>query len=478
MRLRLSAGECIMVFEYLKYGKSSVSLLAMTLLILVLGKIPMSRRQKNIRLDGLRVFLPCETSTFNDDALVEDSPKDKRLEKPFRFPRNAPQRLLAMGSLTIMLVVFLPCSLMAQRGKTEGGPPPALVEVTTVIEKEVLTRINLIGTAEPWLETVVASEEAGKVQSMLFDEGEKVKKNQRLCEQDTSQLNLKIEAAKSDLAEAEILYAQAKREWERQKRLFAINSVSEKAYEDAKFKLDASQEKVARLRTELLLLKDQLDKRRIKSPVSGYVVERHCLVGQWLGEGEPVATLVVSDPIRVRVPVPERYVRHLKKGNPAEVTFDALPGRTFEGKIFSIIPRADEAARTFPVRIEIPNPDAAIKAGMLGRATLPVGNPHNAILVPKDALVLDGTGAAVYVIINQSARLVPVKTGSAHGALIEVEGDLKAGLKVVVRGNERLRPGQPVQIAPDMKSRKTSTIKDERHAQTLTPPPLAAYENC
>jgi membrane fusion protein (multidrug efflux system) len=440
--------------------------------------IPMNRRQKNIRLDGLRSLLSCETSPFNEDDLVEDSPEGKRLEKPSGFPRNAPQRLLAMGSLTVMLALLLPGSLMAQREKTEGGPPPALVEVATVIEKEVVTRITLVGTAEPWLETVIASEEAGKVRRMLFDEGEKVKKNQPLCEQDTSQLNLKIKAAKSDLTEAEILYTQAMREWNRQKRLFAINSVSEKAYEDAKFKRDASQEKVTRLRTELLLLKDQLNKRRIKSPVSGYVVERHCLVGQWLGEGEPVATLVVSDPIRVRVPVPERYVRHLKKGNPAEATFDALPGRMFEGRIFSIIPRADEAARTFPVRIEIPNPDAAIKAGMLGRATLTVGNPHKAILVPKDALVLSGTGAAVYVIIDQSARLVPVKTGPAHGALIEVEGDLKDGLKVVVRGNERLRPGQPVQIAPDMKFRKSSAIKDERHTRTLTPPPPAAYETC
>ena len=414
----------------------------------------MKEQQKNRRSDGLRACMPCETFPFDDDALVEDLPEGKQLLKPTGFPRNTLQRFFTTGSLIIMLVLLLPCLLMAQKGRKEGGPPPALVEVAKVVEKEVVTRINLVGTAEPWLETVVASEEEGKVRSMLFDEGEKVKKNQPLCVQDTSQLNLKIKAAKSDLAESEILYAQAKREWDRQKRLFAINSVSEKAYEDAKFKLEASKEKVTRLRTELLILKDQLSKRRIKSPVSGYVVERYCLVGQWLGEGEPVATLVVSDPIRVRVPVPERYVRHLKKGNPAAVTFDALPGLTFEGKIFSVIPRGDEAARTFPVRIEIPNPDATIKAGMLGRVTLPVGNPHKAILVPKDALVLSGTGTAVYVIIDQSARLVPVKTGPAHGALIEVEGDLKDGLEVVVRGNERLIPGQPVQIAPGMKSQK------------------------
>ena len=188
------------------------------------------------------------------------------------------------------------------------------------------------------------------------------------------------------------------------------------------------------------------ESREIKAPLSGYVVERHCLVGQWLGEGEPVVTLVVPDPILFRIPVPERYVSFIKKGDTAQVTFDALPGRTFQGKVFAVIPRADDAARTFPVRIEISNPDGEIKSGMLGRATLGVGMPQKAILVPKDALVLSPRGKAVYVIENRLARLVPVNTGAEHGSLIEVEGDLKPGSQVVVRGNERLRPGQPVKI--------------------------------
>jgi multidrug efflux pump subunit AcrA (membrane-fusion protein) len=77
---------------------------------------------------------------------------------------------------------------------------------------------------------------------------------------------------------------------------------------------------------------------------------------------------------------------------------------------------------------------------------MPVGRLHKAILIPKDALVLSIAGKSVYVINDQSAHLVPVKTGPAQGSFIEVWGDLKAGQKVVVRGNERLRPGQRVKI--------------------------------
>ena len=371
----------------------------------------------------------------------------------FISPPGARKRPHAFFSfLAILIIAITPRLLSAQEPKKKG-PPPALVEVATVLEKEVLTRVSLVGSAEPWLETVVAAEEAGKVRNMMIEEGDRVKKNQPLCEQDTSQLDLKIKSSRADLAEAEVLHAQDRREMERQKRLHAINSVAEKAYEDAKYKVEASEKKLARLNADLQTLEDQLKKRKIKAPVSGVVVKRYCLVGQWLGEGEPVATLVVSDPMRVLVPVPERYIRLIKKGHTAQVTFDALPGRTFKGKIVAIVPRADEAARTFPVRIQIPNADGSIKAGMLGRANLPLGRAHRAILVPKDALVLSNSGKAVFVVSDQTVRSVPVKTGPAHGPLIEVEGELKAGQQVVTRGNERLRTGQAVKVITKAGSR-------------------------
>jgi len=351
--------------------------------------------------------------------------------------------LTLLGGMTAL--IFIDC-LNAEPPKERGGPPPALVEVSTVVEKEIASQITMVGTGEPWLETVVAAEEEGLVLKIPVDEGDYVEKNQLLCEQNASQLRLGIQAARAALSEAEVLQAQTKREWERQKKLYAIDSISEKSYEDAQFGAEAATKKVARLQAELHVLEDQLKKKKIKAPLSGVVVERHALAGQWLGAGDPVVTLTSLHPIRVIVPVPERYVSSLNVGDNCQVTFDALPDLTFEGLIAAIIPRADEATRTFPVRIEIPNPDGVIKGGMLGRATLPVGNLHKAILVPKDALVLSQMGKAVYVVNDQSAHMVPVKTGGTLGTLVEVNGDLKAGQRVVIRGNERLMPGQPVRI--------------------------------
>jgi RND family efflux transporter MFP subunit len=362
-----------------------------------------------------------------------------------------------MSAYTLVIAcLFVPGLLHGQGSERKGGPPPALVEVATVVEKEVMTQIILLGTGEPWLETVVASEEEGLVSKMYVEEGDRIKKGQRLCEQDTTQLKLEIEAAKFALSEAKILRNKAKRDWERQEKLFDINSVSGKAYDDARFNYDASRKKVNQLRAVRKSLEDQLRKKQIMAPVSGYVVKRQCQIGQWLGAGDPVVTLVVPDPILFMVPLPERYVPFLKIGDKATVTFDALPGKVFQGEIDAVIPKADTAARTFPVRIKIPNPKGQIKPGMLGRATLPSGDRHKALLVPKDALVLSGNGKVVYVVIDQTARLIPVEIGDAHGSLIEVQGDLRPELKVVVRGNERLRPGQPVKIVPSSSPPKTS----------------------
>ena len=361
-----------------------------------------------------------------------------------------------LNGCLLSLVLLLQSShlALAQPQKKGAGPPPALVEVASVIEQEVLTRVTLVGTAEPWLETVVASEGDGRINKMLIEEGDRVEKGQPLCEQDTTQLRLQIEAAKAELAEAEVLQAQAQRDLDRQKQLYEINSIAEKAFEDAKFNADASRKRVARLKAVLSSYEDKLKKKRVKAPVAGYVVKRFCLVGQWLGEGEPVATLVVPDPIRFVVPVPERHILTIREGDAAQVTFDALPQRFFEGKIDAVIPQADAAARTFPVHIRIPNPEGRIKAGMLGRATLPAGKPHKALLVPKDALVLSGRGAAVYGVDNDKVRRVEVRMGGEHGALIEIEGEITAGATVVIRGNERLRPGQTVHVVPTQKPPK------------------------
>ncbi len=135
-----------------------------------------------------------------------------------------------------------------------------------------------------------------------------------------------------------------------------------------------------------------------------------------------------------------------------------------------IVPQADVRARTFPVKVrvhnEITSAGPLIKSGMLARVSLPTGAKQNALLVPKDALVLGGPMPVVYVISSpdpttskqSQVAAVPVELGVAQGNLIQVTGAIVAGQFVVVQGNERLRPGQTVSILRVVDETSTAQI--------------------
>jgi RND family efflux transporter MFP subunit len=214
------------------------------------------------------------------------------------------------------------------------------------------------------------------------------------------------------------------------------------------------------------LLKDRMYKYTMRSPFDGYVVAEYTEVGAWINKGDQVAEVIEIAPIEVTVSVPENYITGLQatmaaneaKNQPtqADVRVDSLGGDVVVGQVTRIVPQADLRSRTFPVKVQVANPllgsSHMLKAGMLGHVTLPVEAARPSTLVPKDALVLTGGNATVFVALadpktkQATVRPVPVKLGMSQGSQIQVFGDLKAGDRVVTRGNERIRPGQTVEI--------------------------------
>ena len=119
------------------------------------------------------------------------------------------------------------------------------------------------------------------------------------------------------------------------------------------------------------------------------------------------------------------------------------------GRVSAVIPRADTQARTFRIKVRIPNPGGRVGVGMLAQISLPQGESYRATMVPKDAVVAKGPQKLIYLINAQNTvEEIPVQTGAGMGAWIEVEGGVQPGRKVITRGNERLMAGQPVQGQP------------------------------
>ena len=203
---------------------------------------------------------------------------------------------------------------------------------------------------------------------------------------------------------------------------------------------------------------DQLRKHTMISPFDGYVVAEHTEVGQWVSRGELVAEIVMLDEVEVQASVLESQIQYVKIGQEARVEVPALKNKIFVGQVSRIVPEADSRSRTFPVMVRLKNEiddvtGPLLKSGMLARIVLPTGPEEQVTLVPKDSLVLGGPKTLVMVIDPDpqnpkqgTIRPVPVDLGIAAGNWVEVKGALEPGQTIVVQGNERVRPMQPVMI--------------------------------
>jgi RND family efflux transporter MFP subunit len=217
-------------------------------------------------------------------------------------------------------------------------------------------------------------------------------------------------------------------------------------------------------------LEDRLRKFTVKAPFDGYVVNEFTEVGAWITRGDHIAEVISIDPMEIEVSVPESAIGNLQRAMTAAeeagalleavVRVDAIGVEPYTGVVERIVPQADVRSRTFPVKVLLANPAEGksnkFKAGMICHVSLPVGKRQQVLLVPKDAVVLGGKSLRVMVAETtidpatkkeiSVAKAVPVEIGAAFGDQFEISGPLAKGDSVITRGNERLMPGQPLNI--------------------------------
>ena len=149
-------------------------------------------------------------------------------------------------------------------------------------------------------------------------------------------------------------------------------------------------------------LRDQIKKHTIISRFAGYVTAEHTEVGQWVTRGDPVAEVVALDEVDIVAKVVESQVPYIHVGDSVRVEVPSLPTEVFTGSVAAVVPQADVRSRTFPVKVIVPNRiteagTPLLKAGMLARLTLRTGDTQQAMLVPKDALVLQEKNPTVWM---------------------------------------------------------------------------------
>ena len=351
---------------------------------------------------------------------------------------------------TLLLLALLPCTAFAQPGEdsSEKGPPPALIVTGAVTEDTVRPPLTLIGTAEPRRLADVAAETEGLVEDLVVRKGDTVSHGDVLVRLRTLPVELQLRETRARLAETRARIDKAEGDLRRARQLFEQKFISEEELEARSTDLSALENQARQFRAAVRIMEDRLARMTVRAPFPGQVVEEKTEIGQWLSEGDPVLQLADLDVVHVMVRVPEQHISKIGRGTEAEVTFEALAGQTFPGEVSAVVPRADPASRTFPVEIAIENLRGEILAGMLARATFHLGTPQTVLMIPKDALIPQPQGGGrIFKVTEGQAVPVQVDILGAYGdryAVKSVDGNLAPGDRVVVRGNERLRSGQPV----------------------------------
>ena len=336
-------------------------------------------------------------------------------------------------------------------GTLYGADPPqqerkSPVQVAAVETRAVAEQVSLVGTTEAIAESTIASEVAGVVEHFPVAEGDYVNKGDLLARLRTTYLQLRLKGARAARERTVANLKNAEKELTRVSRLREANSVAEKAYDDALYNHRALTQELLRNEVEIEQLQYEVDQARVAAPFSGFVAQEHTQVGEWMSAGGAVVTLIDLSSVRIIVDVPERFSVKIQPAGSAEVRIAALADQQLTGEITGILPQGNPAARTFPVRVKVANAGLKIKSGMEASVTFHLADRKKALLVPKDAIVTNGALRHVVTVVEGRAMPVGVKIYGYYGGSVAVEGKLQPGDQVVIRGNERLRPGQAVAI--------------------------------
>ncbi|GAB4257272.1 MAG: hypothetical protein Kow0092_03970 [Deferrisomatales bacterium] len=327
----------------------------------------------------------------------------------------------------------------------QGGRPPKPVVTAPVERAAVRPRVVLVGTVRPRYDSLVAAEVGGIVHRVGARRGQPVRRGAVLAVLRDADLEDELASARAEVKLAQAERAKAEADLARARELVEKQVAPVEQLDSARRDAEVWEQRLAIARSTLRMLENRAGRQTVRAPFDGVVVEEHAEVGEWVPKGGPVARVVDYAVVLVRVPVPEQYVVGLGPGQSVAVTFDAVPGGAFAGAVAAVIPVGDAQARTFPVEVRVDNSEGLVRPGMTGRVSLPAGEPREESLVPKDALVPRGPATLVYAVVEGKAVEVPVEVVGYEGDKAAVRGPLPPGAPVIVRGNERVRPGEPVQ---------------------------------
>ena len=344
---------------------------------------------------------------------------------------------------------------------------PVPVEVAQIQRGPIFLQRTFSGELEALTEFVVAPKVGGRVERLLVDIADQVKRGQVVAELDNdeyvqavAQAQADLEVARANLSEARSALEIANREYKRSESLFKRGIASDSEFDAAGQDQLAKQAQVKVAAAQVTKAVSSLETANIRlgytQVTAGWadgdahrvVAERYMDEGQTVAANAPLLLIVELHPIVGVVFVTERDYAHLKPGQPISLATDAYPGEPYSGRIDRIAPVFRKSTRQARIEMIIDNPDHRLKPGMFIRATVVLSRVAEATIVPEQALTLRDDKNGVFI-VSEDGRSVgwhDVTVGIRDGNRVQVEGEGLSG-RVVTLGQQLVKDGSPIMIA-------------------------------
>ena len=307
---------------------------------------------------------------------------------------------------------------------------------------------SVVGRTEHQLSFLVG----GKVTNKQVEVGDAVSEGDLLLQVDAQDIQQNASLVDAQLSAAKSQFDLASDNYQRYKTLYEEGAVAEAAYDSAKTSYDVAREAYNQAKAQYNVTANQLSYTNLYADTTGVVTNVAAEVGQVVGAGQAVVTVVSDGEKEVEIDVPENRLEQLKSAKTINVEFWALPDLVLSGTLREVSPIADEVTRTYKARVSLSNPPDGLELGMTASVTL-LNNTSSdrTIFIPLSAIYQTGDTPTVWVVDEKSVlKLTKVTVGEFKDDKIQVITGLKDGDIIVKAGVHKLSEGLKVKTASEV----------------------------
>lgn len=345
--------------------------------------------------------------------------------------------------ILLILATIIGCSGEKKQNTTTQKENVKIVKSIELEEKSIANIKKYNGELKPQQEMKIVTTTGGDIEEIYFKNGDRVKKGEVIAKISNADVEASFFEAQGQLLKAKSTYSTEKISFEKYKKLYEKEIISENDYLAIKNRYETAQGDLKIAEGKFLKAKDDYDRLRVISKIDGVITDLFVKKYERVESGKEIVTIVDNSKMEVDIAVSGSDIRYSKLGNKAKIYIEEL-GISREGVISEINLSSDSNSKKYSLRLLVDNGDNKILKGMYAKVNLEQGEVSG-IFVPTKAVMIKDLYSYIAIVRDEKATIYRVTPKETIGdmQLIEFE-DYKAGDKVVVEGQYLLNNNDKV----------------------------------